>query len=385
MTKARDLGDNAQNTKPKVVNAKADLIVGTGSDAADRLAVGNNGETLVADSSATTGLRYQATKATQNCIINGGFDNWQRGTSFAYNNSQSYNADRWFSIIANTGATVSRQTGTGEFQYVVRLARNSGSTSTPAIGITQPVAIEEATQFAGKTVTLSFYARAGANFSAASSAMSVSFYSGTGSTDTNRANFAYTGDVTVLNTTQVITSTLTRYSFTFTLGSTVTQFQPFFSFTPVGTAGANDWLEITGVQLEVGSVPTTFRRAGGTLAGERSACMRYYQRFNSDQVYAIYASGPARSTTQADFLVPFLVPLRTSPSSSIDYANLGMNAYNGDITRTVTALVENGVNKSPFAAVVTATHAGTNFTQGNIYRLYNDNNASGYLGFSAEL
>ena len=113
--------------------------------------------------------------------------------------------------------------------------------------------------------------------------------------------------------------------------------------------------------------------------------MRYYQRFNSDQVYAIYASGPARSTTQADFLVPFLVPLRTSPSSSIDYANLGMNAYNGDTTRTVTALVENGVNKSPFAAVVTATHAGTNFTQGNIYRLFNDNNASGYLGFSAEL
>lgn len=287
------------------LTAKGDLF--TYSTTQARLAVGNNGDTLLADSSTSLGLRWQATKATQNCIINGGFDNWQRGTSFAYNNSQSYNADRWFSVIANTGATVSRQTGTGEFQYVVRLARNSGSTSTPAIGITQPVAIEEATQFAGKTVTLSFYARAGANFSAASSAMSVSFYSGTGSTDINRANFAYTGDVTILNTTQVITSTLTRYSFTFTLGSTVTQFQPFFSFTPVGTAGANDWLEITGVQLEIGSVPTTFRRAGGTLQGELAACQRYFQNLTR-------AHGSNFSTTAGALFAPFRVEMRNSPT-----------------------------------------------------------------------
>ena len=43
-----------QNT---IVDAKGDLITATAADTPSRLAVGNSGETLVADSSATTGLR----------------------------------------------------------------------------------------------------------------------------------------------------------------------------------------------------------------------------------------------------------------------------------------------------------------------------------------
>ena len=61
MTKARDLGDNAQNTKPKVVDAKGDLIVGTGSDAASRLAVASTaGYLLSVDSAEATGLKWVA-------------------------------------------------------------------------------------------------------------------------------------------------------------------------------------------------------------------------------------------------------------------------------------------------------------------------------------
>jgi len=59
MTKARDLGDNAQNTKPKVVDAKGDLIVGTAADTAARLAVGGtNGHLLTVASGEATGLKY---------------------------------------------------------------------------------------------------------------------------------------------------------------------------------------------------------------------------------------------------------------------------------------------------------------------------------------
>jgi hypothetical protein len=61
MTKARDLGDNAQNTKPKVVDAKGDLIVGTGADAAGRLAVASTaGYLLSVDSAEATGLKWAA-------------------------------------------------------------------------------------------------------------------------------------------------------------------------------------------------------------------------------------------------------------------------------------------------------------------------------------
>jgi hypothetical protein len=63
------------------IDAKGDLIAGTAADTFDRLAVGTNGQTLVADSTASTGLKWatpagggkvlqvvQATTATQ--VIN---------------------------------------------------------------------------------------------------------------------------------------------------------------------------------------------------------------------------------------------------------------------------------------------------------------------------
>ena len=43
-----------------IVDAKGDLIAGTGADAVSRLAVGTNGHTLVADSSEATGLKWAA-------------------------------------------------------------------------------------------------------------------------------------------------------------------------------------------------------------------------------------------------------------------------------------------------------------------------------------
>jgi len=42
------------------IDAKGDLIVGTGADTFARLAVGTNGHTLVADSSTATGLKWAA-------------------------------------------------------------------------------------------------------------------------------------------------------------------------------------------------------------------------------------------------------------------------------------------------------------------------------------
>lgn len=53
MTKARDLASNAEGTKPKVIDAAGDLIYGTGSDAASRLAIGTAGQVLQVNSGAT--------------------------------------------------------------------------------------------------------------------------------------------------------------------------------------------------------------------------------------------------------------------------------------------------------------------------------------------
>jgi hypothetical protein len=69
------------NSMATAIDAKGDLIAGTAADTFDRLAVGTNGQTLVADSTASTGLKWatpagggkvlqvvQATTATQ--VIN---------------------------------------------------------------------------------------------------------------------------------------------------------------------------------------------------------------------------------------------------------------------------------------------------------------------------
>lgn len=48
------------NSMATAIDAKGDLIAGTGSDTFDRLAVGTNGHVLTADSSTTTGLKWAA-------------------------------------------------------------------------------------------------------------------------------------------------------------------------------------------------------------------------------------------------------------------------------------------------------------------------------------
>ena len=73
-----------------------------------------------------------------------------------------------------------------------------------------------------------------------------------------------------------MTTSFQRFSSTVTLGATVTQLSAQFGFDPVGTAGADDSFQITGIQLEASNVATTYARQNGTIQGELDACQRYY-------------------------------------------------------------------------------------------------------------
>jgi hypothetical protein len=377
VTKARDLGDNAQNTKPKVVDAKGDLIVGTGSDAANRLAAGSNGDTLLADSSTSTGLRYQSAY-NGNGAINGGLDNWQRGTSFTTN---GYSADRWYFFPAGVaGRTCTRQSsGLTGFNYCARVARNSGNTDTTNIGFLQSFATEEALRFAGQTATFSFYARAGANYSPTSSALTPYVISGTG-TDQNRAGANYTGETIDSSSTVTLTTTWQRFTKTVTFSSSMTEFALYFEASPTGTAGANDYFEVTGVQMEFGSVATTFKRAGGTLQGELAACQRYYWRTGGLSAYQQLGTAYTKSATEVNLIIANPVPMRAIPTS-VDALTLGYQEYGGTI-RAMSAITLDG-SSSPTASFIYATIAGG--TAGYVGRVLVNNSTSGYLGFSAEL
>jgi hypothetical protein len=375
--------DDANAIQNTIVDAKGDLIAASAADTPARLAVGNNGESLVADSSTSTGLRYQAVQ-TRNIVFNSAFDIWQRGTSGLAINGGSYTADRWYGYASVTGRTVSRQTGDTGFNYCARVQRDSGNTNTSSFYFGQPFEIIDATKFAGKTIVWSFYARAGANFSPTSSNLDVVMLTGTGTVDSNAIVAGYTGQTSTINTNKTLTTSWQRFSVSATIPTNVTQFTIYFGFNPTGTAGANDWFEVTGVQLETGNVPDTFVRQGGSIQGELDACQRYYMRNSAaTSVFTFFSNGFAFNTTTVMGVYTFPVTMRIGPTleTSGTASNYRTFSTAGSITCSAVPLQD---TTSPNTISIQYAVA-SGLTAGQGAAVLANNSAAAYLGFNAEL
>jgi hypothetical protein len=216
-----------------------------------------------------------ATTSSRNAVINGAMNVWQRGTSRT--GSYAYTADRW-QHYTNPSQTTSRQaSGLSGFQYCARLQRNVSGTSLGEIVLLQNIATENSIRFQGKTATLSFYARAGSNFSATSSSIICNIGTGTG-TDQN-AFSGFTGSAVPVQEAKVVTTSWQRFSITGAIASNATEIYVQIYYIPTGTAGANDYLEITGVQLEEGSIATPFENEDYGITLQK--CQRYYERIGT--------------------------------------------------------------------------------------------------------
>jgi hypothetical protein len=374
------------------LTAKGDLFGYSTTQA--RVAVGNDGETLVADSSTSTGLRYTAGTVQANPFLNSAMQVWQRGTSFTNGNSTTtYGADRWHVYSpTSTGRTWSRQV-TGDttnlpfIQYCQRLQRNSGDTQTSVIYITSDFESVNSIPFAGKTVTLSFYARAGANYSAASNVLSATLVTGTG-TDQNSLS-GFTSATNAISASATLTTTWQRFTYTGTLTSTMTQIGLQIGYLPSGTAGANDYAEVTGFQLDIGSVALPFRTYAATIQGELAACQRYYYRTTATQAYSDFASGYNPSSSEGAYMVPFPVQMRTTPTA-LEQTGVASN-YNilhssgGGAARSVCNSVPTYQVASQNAARVYFIVAGGSLTAGQGSVCGSSNNTTAFLGWSAEL
>ncbi len=337
--------DDSNAIQNAIVDAKGDLIGATAADTPARLAVGTNGQVLTADSTAATGLAW-ATASTgssyvagKNGILNSNFSVAQRGTSFAAPTTNTYTLDRFIWQSSSVASkTVSQQSsGLTGIQYSMRVARDSGNTNTAANYIGYSFETIDSYRFAGQTVTFSFYAKAGANYSPTSSLLGLRLSSGTG-TNQNYLSAGFTGNVNIVDTTQAITTTWTRYSFTGTVGSTATQIGFFLSSTPTGTAGANDWFEVTGLQLEIAGSASAYSPNTSTQALELAACQRYFEKSydvgvapatvtnDGAMFFYIVSSG---THTQSGFDTTFKVTKRATPTMVWYSPNNGAsgNAY----------------------------------------------------------
>jgi hypothetical protein len=346
--------------------------------------VGNDGEQIVADSSTSTGLRYTAGTVQENPVLNSAFQIAQRGTSVAVNAALAYSLDRWQSYYAGN-LTISRQ-ATGDttnlpfIQYCARFQRNAGQTNTTGTNFNQSIETVNSIPFAGKTVTLSFYARKGANYSPTSDSLNYGLISGTG-TDQNYLS-SWSGASNVIFAGATLTTTWQRFTATGTVGSSATQLAINFTNTPTGTAGAADYYEVTGVQLDIGSVALPFRTYAGTIQGELSAAQRYYHRSTAGSAFGWFpAWAGTTSTTAFNLTYTLPVQMRVAPTS-IEYGGaLRLNAAN-DAGVSITSLT--------FASVTTpimgaSTGVSATATTNTFYRIQANNDANAYIGWSAEL
>ena len=366
------------------LTAKGDLFGYSTTQA--RVPVGNDGETIVADSSTSTGLRWQGSAIGKNAAINGACEIAQRGTAAVTLTAASflYPVDRFFAgrNTGTSGATAQQITSISldGFQYAVRVQRTAGNTSTNDLYIGQSFETANSIPFANKAVVVSFWARAGANYSPTSSALNVRFYTGTG-TDQSGLGSGFTGSATPISQTATLTTSWQRFQYTATLASTATQMQFLAFCTPTGTAGAADNFDITGLQVELGSVATPFARSAGTIQGELAACQRYYWRSTKMETFGHHGIGIGKNGTSAMIDIKLPVTMRVKPTS-IDFNAVA--AYDTSSVLSATAVNFQGTQGTAdqVALDVVFASGGTQFRP---YFLIANNDTNGYIGLSAEL
>jgi hypothetical protein len=222
----------------------------------------------------------------RNKIINGNLDIWQRATS--QTTSDYGSDDRWFNINIGSTKTHSRQAFTlgqtavpGEPKFFSRTA----VTSVAGVGNTtlKRQAIEDVRTFAGKTVTLSFYAKADV-----AKNIAIEFVQVFGTGGTPSANVSGIGSQLVALTTswQKFTKTIAIPSISGeTLGTNGNDYLQFSFWFEAGTdfsartaslGQQSGTFDIAQVQLEEGSVATPFEHR--PIGTELALCQRYYDK-----------------------------------------------------------------------------------------------------------
>jgi hypothetical protein len=307
---------------------------------------------------------------------------WQRGTSFTPADG-AYTSDRWVVAYNGSGATrtISQQTFTpgtapvagyeGTFFY--RCAQSVAGTAGTYNQLVQR--IEDVRQFAGQTVTISFWAKAAATTSLPDAGFEQFFGAG-GS-----------GDVAVFNgVAQSITTSWQRFSYTVAVpsisGKTIGT-NSYLKFVIKLPLNSTFTLDFWGVQVEASSTASPFQTATGTKQGELAACQRYLPALIGQGNSLL---GFATSTTNTKVYFKLPTTARVAPTGITVPTLSPFNSYNKNYSAgTPTAIAFDTCGPDTGYLSVTTTAGSPTLVAGEIASIQFGNSSALILFTGCEL
>lgn len=287
-----------------------------------------------------------------NIVDNGGFEIWQRGTSFSNPANSAYTADRWVAAYGGgtPTATVSQEsstvdTGLYSFKYVLT-ALNSASI------VVFKQFIENYADYRGRVLTLSIRIK-----SSVANSINIRITDDAGSTDSSTnvgTNFE------TLTVTRTISSSTTSLNIEFGMRSVAAQVVTFFA---------------DSAMLVLGSLAGTFVPTNTQV--DLARCKRFYQQYVDVVSSALLAF--ELSTTGAQVYFTPQVPFRVAPTATLSTTGMLMSGAHGNVsvsTLTAAVLQANCIR-------IDITTAGS-LVAGYAACLAN-NSTSGYIKLSADL
>ena len=290
----------------------------------------------------------------RNLIINGAMQVWQRGTSFS---SSGYTADRW-SWSGGGAGSISRQSFTvgseiEDSPYYLRWAITGNSQNLELLQ-----KIEDVRTAAGKTCTLSFWAKSSSN-ETLGWAVYQNFGSG-GSSLTAADGGTYTA-----------TTSWQKFTFTFDMpsisGKTIgTNHYVWVRIAQMQTTNTPT-LDFAGVQLEVGSVATPFEHR--SYGEELALCQRYFEKDNpytptsfggNLRGWAYHpANGSGNAMSRDGSVTSFAVEKRANPT-------ITLYSYNGT-SGAVSWITGGGTDSNVVARPATSSFQTSSSTYRNLH------------------
>lgn len=280
----------------------------------------------------------------------------------------TYFADRWFAV-GGTGSAVLMSaisdTSIAGFSTSLKVQRQSSNGVTNLITFGQVLETPDAIRTQTQQITLSFWAKAGANFSAAASTIGVNLIYGTGTNQTaaQLISGSWTTQSPVFAATQVLTTSMVRYQFTGTVPYNATQLGVTLTFTPVGTALADDSFTVNGLQLELGSTATAFEHRDVQV--ELEIAQRYAWVTSEPATSVIVGAGLNTTGSAQVFYMATPVQFRSAPTVTVSAGTWKTNqagvatacTISAGTTHTANAISVNG-NSTGTAGQATLLQGG---------------------------